>query len=257
MSKLILASTLIGALAASPVIYAASSASASQAMTPAQKTEVEGIVHNYLMQNPEVILEAVRSLQQKEFDKMQNKTKEVALKESNELFHQSQDPIAGNANGKITLVEFFDYQCPHCVDMIPVIAALIKGNNDLRVVYKEFPIRGAVSRLASKAALAANMQGKYLVLHEALMKDSQSLSEEKIYKIAQSIGLDVAKLKADMNSAAVDQIIKNNYQLAQKLQLAGTPAMFLAKTNEKGNIEFIPGQVDQSYLQSSIKKIAR
>jgi protein-disulfide isomerase len=254
-NRILIASALISGV----MMGATATFAASNDVSPAQKAQIEGVVHTYLMQNPEVIIEAVKSLQQKEYDKMQQKSKQMAGKEAGSLFNQTADPVVGNPNGKVTLVEFFDYQCPHCVDMVPVLSALVKANPDLRIVYKEFPIRGASSQLAAKAALAANMQGKYLVLHDALMKASPNITEAKVFELAKSLGLDVVKLKADMSSAAVDQQIKANYKLAQDLQLVGTPAFFIAKTNNNGSsdaIEFIPGQVDQQYLQTSIQKAA-
>lgn len=235
------------------------SAFAAPAISGAEKGQIETIVHDYIIKNPEVILESVKSMQEKEFNKMQEKSKQAATKASSSLFNQASDPVAGNANGKITVVEFFDYQCPHCVDMVPTLNALIKANPNVRVVFKEFPIRGSASVLAAKAALAAKNQGKYVQFHDALMKAASSgITEDKILSIATSLGLDANKLKADMVSSEVDQQIKANYQLAQALQLVGTPALFVAKTNFKGSpdiIEFIPGQVDVNYLQKTVEKV--
>lgn len=227
-----------------------------------QKAQIEGIVHDYLMQHPQVIIDAVNSLQKAEFEKMQKKSLESALTNVAPLFHQANDPVVGNPKGKVTVVEFFDYQCPHCVEMAPVIDGLIKANPDLRIVMKDFPIRGPVSLLAAKAAIAANMQGKYWPFHQAIMKQAEGLTEVKIYSIAKDQGLDVAKLKTDMNSAAVDDQIKGTFKLAQDLQLMGTPALFVAKTDlPKGapssSIQFIGGQVDQKTLQADIDKTAQ
>lgn len=228
----------------------------------AQKTQVEGIVHDYILQHPQVIIEAVNSLQKAEFEKMQKKSVDAAMANMAPLFHQANDPVIGNLKGKVTLVEFFDYQCPHCVEMDPVIDGLIKANPELRIVMKDFPIRGPVSLLAAKAAIAANLQGKYLPFHQGLMKQAEGLTEDKIYTIAKDLGLNVDKLKADMNSAAVDVQIKDTYKLAQALQLMGTPVFFLAKTDlpkgaSSSAIQFIGGQVDQKTLQADIDTAAR
>ena len=247
----------------SPILTAIAVASSLVLAAPAyadmDKAQVEGVVHDYILKNPEVIAEAVQSLQQKQMDQMKSKGQEVAVKKADNLFKQANDPVAGNASGKVTLVEFFDYQCPHCVDMDPVIVGLIKANPNLRVVFKEFPIRGAVSMTAAKAALAANKQGKYMQMHEALMKDASSLTDAKILEIAKTVGLDVPKLKADMNGPDVDKQVKDTYKLAQELQLYGTPALFVAKSDisniaPAASVDFVPGQVDQKYLQGSIDK---
>lgn len=246
-----------------PILTAIAVASSLALATPAfadmNKAQVEGVVHDYILKNPEVIAEAVQNLQQKQMDQMKSKGQEVAVKKASDLFKYANDPVVGNANGKVTLVEFFDYQCPHCVDMDPVITGLIKANPGLRVVFKEFPIRGAVSMTASRAALAANKQGKYMEMHEALMKDASSLTDAKIMEIAKKIGLDVTKLKTDMAGPDVDKQVKDTYKLAQELQLYGTPALFVAKTDVTSSspvtaVDFAPGQVDQKYLQNAIDK---
>lgn len=234
---------------------------------PEQKLKIEGVVKDYLTKNPEVVILALQSYQQKQMDQAEKsieKTKELSPKFANELFRENNDPIVGNPNGIITITQFFDYQCPHCAHMVPVIDALIKANPNVRFVYKEFPIRGADSEKASRAALAAKMQGKYLAFHEALMNEHAKglLDEAVIFKVAQAAGLNVQQLKTDMNNALIEQQIKNNTKLGQSLQLIGTPAYFIAKTDISNNadakaITFIPGQVDQDKLQVVIDKLSK
>jgi len=244
----ILTALVIGALTVTTATYAA------DAFNPAQKAQLDSMIHDYILKNPQVIIQAVQSLQQKEMEVMQQKVQAAAAKNKSPLFNQSGDPVVGDPNGKVTLVEFFDYQCPHCVDMAPAVEGLVKANPNLRVVFKEFPIRGDVSVLAAKAALAANKQGKYWEYHQLIMKNAAKLNQDSLYNLAKSIGLDVNKLKADMNSPEVDAQIKANYKLAQDLGLLGTPALFVSKTKDGAVIEFIPGQTDQAYLQKSIDK---
>lgn len=228
------------------------------------KKQVEGVVHDYILQNPDVVVQSLQSYQQKQMEQTQKtfqKIQETAPKFADRIFHQASDPIAGNPNGTITLVEFSDYQCPHCIDMAPVVDNLIKKNSNLRVVMKEFPIRGPLSETAAKAALAAQKQGKYFEFHNALMKSkTEPLTEDSIYSIAQSAGLDVNKLKADMKDKSVDQQIKNNYKLAQDLQLIYTPVFFIAKSNinaksSPDDVIFIPGGVGEDQLNAAITKI--
>ncbi|MDR3477259.1 MAG: DsbA family protein [Gammaproteobacteria bacterium] len=185
-------------------------------------------------------------------------SKAAALRNSGQLLHSANNPVAGNPYGTLSIVEFFDYQCHHCVEMDPKIRALISSNPNLRVIYKEFPIRGAVSEYAAKAALAANMQGKYIPFHEALMQASNDLSEEKVLELAKANGLDVQKLKTEMNSETVNRQIAENTQLAQNLGLSGTPAFFVSKTLHPSDAtsEMVLGQVDQSYLQDILNKIS-
>lgn len=229
-----------------------------------QQKQIENVVHSYLVKNPEVIVESLQTLQKKQMQQAQKtmeKTQATAPKFADALFHRANDPVAGNANGKVSIVEFFDYQCPHCVDMTGIMDSIIKANPNVRVVFKEFPIRGAVSEFASRAALAANMQGKYFEFHKGLMASkAQPLTEQAILQVAQSAGLNMEKLKADMKSDAVNQQIKETYKLARDLQLMGTPALFVAKSTITNNatpteIVFVPGQVPEAQLQEIITKV--
>jgi protein-disulfide isomerase len=256
---------IVATLAAVGLVMVNVSAQAAD-MPAEQKKQVQDVVRDYLVQNPEVIIQALQNYQQKQMDQTKKtiqKTQDNSPQFVQPLFHTATDPVAGNPQGKITVVEFFDYQCPHCVDMTPVIEGLIKNNPNVKVVFKEFPIRGPISDLASRAALAAKEQGKYFELHKAMMESKQEpLTEEAIYNLAKTVGLDVAKLKVAMKSSNVDQQLKANYKLAEQLQLIGTPAFFIAKSDvtpasSSNAILFIPGQVDANQLNQAIDKISK
>ena len=163
-----------GALAAaigSPVAMAADQ------MAPEQQKEIEKIVHDYLVNNPEVLVEVSQALQQKQQQNIQQQAKTGILENADQLFSGTL-AVAGNPKGNVTLVEFFDYQCIHCKKMAPVISELIKKDSNLRVIYKEFPIFGKGSEVASQVALAAAMQGKYQQMHDALLKLESRLDEK-------------------------------------------------------------------------------
>lgn len=256
---------MVASLAAAGLMMVNLTAQAAD-MSAAQKKQVQDVVRDYLVQNPDVIIQALQSYQQKQMDEAKKtiqKTQDTSPQFADALFHQASDPVAGNPNGKITVVEFFDYQCPHCVDMTPVVEGLIKSNPDVKVVFKEFPIRGPISEVATKAALAAKEQGKYFEFHKALMNSKQEpLTEDAIYQAAKSVGIDVDKLKAAMKSGNVDQQIKANYKLAQQLGLLGTPALFIAKsdvskTSPATAIVFIPGQADSAQMNQAIDKVSK
>lgn len=202
-----------------------------------------------------MIVQAIQNFQQKQYQQAEQtvkQTQQIASTFATPLFHQSGDPVAGNPNGKVTVVEFFDYQCPHCIDMGPVMDEIIKKNPDIRVVYKEFPIRGPVSDLAARAALAANKQGKYHEFSSKLLQQGKSLTQDAVYQTAKDVGLDVNKLKTDMNNKEISDQLKNNMKLGQNLKLFGTPAFFIGKTDAKGKINYVPGQMDQAQLQGMI-----
>lgn len=230
-----------------------------------QKKEMQSIIHDYILQNPEVLVQSLQTFQQKQMEQTQqsfSKIQEMAPKYSDRLFRQTTDPVIGNPKGTVTLVEFSDYQCGHCINMSPVLDELIKKNPNIRVVLKEFPIRGPLSETAAKAAIAANKQGKYYDFRVALMNNGKNtpLTEDNIYTIAKSVGIDVDKLKSDMKKDDVNQQIKNNLKLAQDMQLMFTPVIFIAKTDisPKANasaVVFIPGGVDIKQLEEAVSKI--
>lgn len=231
---------------------------AADAFSAAQKKEIEQLVHDYLVKNPEVLVEASQALQQKQQQGMQEQAKSAISKHADRLFTEKL-AVAGNPKGNVTLVEFFDYQCIHCKKMNPVIDALIKKDKNLRVIYKEFPIFGKASELASKAALAAAMQGKYDKMHDALLGVEKRLNEKLIMDKAKSVGLNLETLKKDMNSKTVAQALKDNRKLAEDMRLMGTPAFIIAATPNgqfKPNSDpaFIPGAASEEALQNLIQK---
>lgn len=235
---------------------------ANVSVSPAEKAKIEEVVHQYLLEKPEVIVEAIQNLQRKQYEQAQQtvkQTQQTAGTFATPLFHQQNDPVIGNPHGTVTVVEFFDYQCPHCVDMAPVLSEIIKANANVRVVFKEFPIRGPISDFAARAALAANKQGKYYEFSHALLTTGQALTEDSIYQTAQKVGLDLDKLKKDMNDASVTDQLKMNLKLGQDLKLFGTPAFFIGKTDAKeaNAINYVPGQMSQVQLQEAIDKATK
>lgn len=234
----------------------ASQTSAQTSFTPEQTKAIENIVRKYLIQNPQVMVEVMQALQQKQQAKMQEQVK-VAIKENaKQLFDDANSPVAGNPNGTVTLVEFFDYQCPHCKHIAPVIDQLIKQNPDLKVVYKSLAIFPG-STYINKASLAALKQGKYQAFHEALMKSKGPLNKQAVLKIAKQVGLNVKQLQTDMKSDTVQDQLQTNLDLAgpDALNLVGTPAFVVAvnvNNPEQMHSYFIPGQVPQKVLQKVI-----
>ncbi len=231
---------------------------AANQMSEAQKKEIQKVVHEYLVTNPEVLIEASQALQKKQQDTMQDQAKS-AIQENAEKLFSGNLAVIGNPKGNVTLVEFFDYQCVHCKKMSPVINELVQKEDNLRVIFKEFPIFGKSSDLASRAALAAGMQGKYKAMHEALIKQEQRLNEKVIMEAAKSVGLDMDKLKKDMDSKEVKATLEENRQLAENLHLMGTPAFIIASTpngdfKKDSDPSFIPGAATAETLQELIKK---
>jgi len=249
--KKILTVGALASLLSSPIVMAAETSSNDQ-------KDFEKRVHDYLVANPEVLVEASQVLQQKQQLNIQEQAKAAIGENANVIFNGTL-AVAGNPKGKVTLVEFFDNQCIHCKHMVPVINALVQKNSDLRVIYKEFPIFGQDSELASKVALAAAMQGKYQQMHDALLKLEGKLNDKVVMNAAKSLGLNMDKLKKDMDSKTVTDLLDENRQLAEKLHLMGTPAFIIAATpngtfDPKIQPTFIPGAASEQDLQALIKK---
>jgi len=214
-------------------------------LTPEQVQAIERIIHDYLMRNPEVILDAVESLEQKRNEQARANAKSAIGEHRDEILNDPDSPVAGNPKGDVTIVEFFDYRCPYCKQVEPSLAQLRKDDAKVRFVYKELPILGPDSVVATRAALAARKQNKYQDLHDALMRARGTLDEATVLKIASEAGLDTTKLKADMSSPEVERIIKRNLDLAHTLTINGTPGFIIGD-------QLVPGAVDMATLKSLV-----
>lgn len=250
--KALVSSLVLSSLVVAPTVMAADAVSGSQ------KKEIEKIVHDYLVKNPEVLIEASQTLQQKQQKNMRDQAKSAIQENAAVLFAESKT-VSGNPKGDVTIVEFFDYQCIHCKKMAPVLDEIVSNNKNVRVVFMEFPIFGKSSETASRAALAASMQGKYKALHNALLKQDKKLNKDTVLKVAKEIGLDMKQLQKDMQSDKVSKILDDNRKLAEAMRLMGTPAFVVAATPngqfKKGSSpDFVPGATTKESLQSMIKK---
>jgi len=232
---------LRSALLALPVAALALSAAVpahaqSASFDSTQKTAIEKIVRDYLMEHPEVILQAVDAMQERQKTAEAEQARKALVENKQELTRNPADPVAGNPQGDVTVVEFFDYQCGYCKAVQADTQSLIKGDSKLRFVLKEFPILGPASVVASKAALASRAQGKYMEFHNALMAQRGQLDEAVIMRLAKSVGLDTDRLKKDMESPDVLKVIAANQALAEKLNIRGTPAFIFGD-------ELVPGAI--------------
>lgn len=154
----------------------------------------------------------------------------AAAARSRQLLRDPGTPVLGNPDGNVTLVKFTDYQCGYCKAADPRIEKLIADDPQVRVVVKEFPILGPVSVIAAKAALASMRQDKYEAYHRRMMGHRGQLKEENIYAMADEVGLDVDRLKADMASPDVANQIIDNFNLARALKISLTPGYIVNAT---------------------------
>jgi protein-disulfide isomerase len=195
----------------------------SGAFTPAQRKEIEAIIKDILVNNPEVLLEAQNALEAK-MDKIQADRMAVAIKEhAGELFRPAASPVVGNVKGDVPVIEFFDYNCGYCKKAFLDLAKLIDKDKKVRVILKELPILAKGSEEASRVALAAKMQGKYWEFHRAMLESQGQANEASALRVAEKLGLDMARLKKDMASPEVKKEIDETRQLATKMGIQGTP----------------------------------
>lgn len=232
---------------------------AQPAFTDAQKAAMGPIIHDYIVQHPQVLVDASQALQKQQMDQMSKAGAKLAAKYTDQIFRDKNDIVLGNLNGSVTMVMFFDYQCVICRAMSKTIETLIKNNPDLRVVYKDFPVHGANSILAAHAAYAASKQGKYEDFHNAIMDSQTPVSKKTVDQFVKQAGLNKKRYQADMKkeSKKIDAMIQKNVQLAQQLQLLGTPTFIIAKTDADGSstIKLIPGRTSLDQLQKDIDAV--
>jgi protein-disulfide isomerase len=214
--------------------------------SPGQKRAIESIVHDYLLKNPEIMIEVMDELQTKQKAASRQKQSDALTKYAKEIYEDPTAFVAGNPNGDVTIVEFFDYNCGYCKHAFAPLMKLLKDDGNIRLILKEFPILGPSSVTATHATMAAKKQGKYFEMYQALYKHKGGLDKDIIMAVARSVGLDTNRLERDMNNPAIEATIKRNEDLASALDINGTPAFIIGK-------ELYPGALDAGQFESAVK----
>ena len=221
---------------------------AQEAAAPLSKGEIEQIVRDYLLKNPEIVIEAIEGYQAQQ-RLAEHQQRQQALADLRErIYNDPNSPDNGVTDYDVTMIEFFDYQCHYCKKIFPDLVSVMDGDRRLRVVFKELPILGPASTFAARAALAARKQGKYMEFHTALMDLRGQLSDQRVMRTAAEIGLDTAQLAADMDDPAVEAQIRSNLNIAQEVGITGTPALLI------GN-KFIPGAIDKATMLELVAEV--
>lgn len=217
------------------------------AETITERAAVEAIVREYILAHPDVILESVRAYEAARRAEEEKGAVAALAASRQEIERDPTSPVAGNPDGAVTVVEFFDYQCGYCKRVLPVVQELLKTDQKVRYVFKEFPILGPESVIAAKAALAVwtVAKDKYLPFHAALMQLRGGLNEDKIMAAAKDVGLDVDRLRAAMADPAIVQALNRNLELGRKINVNGTPAFIIG-----GRV--IPGAIDLETMRKEI-----
>ena len=207
---------------------------------------IEKIVREYILRNPELVIEAIELFQEQQRVAEERAKTQALTVRTDQIYADPATPTTGDASAGVTIVEFFDYQCSYCRAMSRSLMDLVDANEDIHFVWKELPILGTDSIFASRAALAAGMQGKYLDFHRTLMITRSRLSQDWIMTLAEGIGLDMDRLKKDMDSTEVTEQIGANLDLARQLGIRGTPAFII-----DGKV--FPGVLEPAQLKQLIK----
>jgi protein-disulfide isomerase len=230
----VLSAAALGIAALSP---AAAGAPDTAAFSAAQKGGIEAIVHDYLLQHPDVMIEALRIANAKLKAEAKDKTAIEVRKHWQELVRDPQTPSRGNPRGDVTIVEFFDFQCPYCKADETIVQKLLNQDKKLRIAYKDLPLLGAASVTAAHAALAARLQDKYDAFRLVMMNMKGDISDATVFVVAKAVGLDVARLKQDMQTPAIDAQLEDNLALAKALDVTGTPTFVVGTQVIEGAID--------------------
>ena len=228
-------------------VTSAALASQHEAFTPSEKKAIEETIRAYLMENPEVIVDALRILDQRQKLAEAELSREQLIAREDEIQNDPASPVGWNLEGDVTIVEFFDYQCQYCRVVAPRLAALRSEDDEIRYVYKELPILGPVSEVAARAALAAHKQGLYEVFHDALMNYPGRIKQRDIFSVAKEVGLDIERLREDMKAPEIEASIARTRQLASALGINGTPAFVIGD-------QLVPGAVGIEQLRSLVRR---
>lgn len=230
------------ALAAAFVSFAVHGQAANPLL---DRAAVENIVKEYLLKNPALIRDAMAVLQAQEEAEREQLVAGALKSFRAELEAETDAPVGGNPKGDVTVVEFYDYNCGYCKKVAPVLTALLKRDAGVRVIYKEYPILSPQSMVAAKAALAAQRQGKFVAMHEALMLAPNS-DEATVKALSVQIGLDHDRLQKDMQDPLLERAIRRNHGQAGAMNINGTPAFVIGE-------RLIPGAASLEQLLDLVK----
>ena len=209
------------------------------------QAEIKQLALEAILENPEIIRQAITLLQQRDEASSATQVQALLSKQRTLLERDPNAPVIGNNNGDVTVIEFFDYNCPYCKRAWSELNTVMAQDPDVRVVLREWPILGEASVYATRASLAARKQGRYVEFHNALMASKGRAQPASVMTIAKSVGLDTAQLKADMKSPEIDEHIETSMRLARALNFSGTPAYIIGDA-------LAPGMVAADELKNMI-----
>jgi protein-disulfide isomerase len=244
----------LAAAAVAITVLAAAEPARAQKFTDEQRREIGTIVRDYLMKNPEVLQEVIGELEKRQAVAEADKHKAAISTHREALFNSKRQVNLGNPQGDVTLVEFFDYNCGYCKRALADMLELLKSDQKLRFVLKEFPVLGPGSVEAAQVAVAVNMQDrtgkKYLDFHQKLLSGRGQIDKAKALAAAKDVGLDMARIEKDLQSGEVKATLEESVKLAEALGISGTPSYVVGES-------VIPGAVGAAALRQQIETARR
>jgi len=241
-------SLIIGVAAfASVTAYVSAKDEKSQGFS---REEIEEIVTETIMKKPEIIVQAVQELQTREERKIEADAKK-ALEENHKIIYDSKNsPVIGNPKGDVTLVEFVDYNCGYCKQSLPNIMKLVKNDENLRIIIKDYPVIAPTSAIAAQAALTVHtlMPEKYFDYHAALFRMGGRFNKERLASVAVAMGIDKDTFLEKLDSKDIESKVDANRKLAQELRVRGVPYFII------GGKTF-PGAVSYTRLKDAIAEV--
>ena len=211
----------------------------AQEMTDAERTAFRAEVRAYLLDNPEVLMEAMTALEARQQQEQANNDLTLLSDNADAIFNDPASWAGGNAEGDITLVEFVDYRCGYCRKAHDEVAELVSSDGNIRFVLKEYPILGEESVTASRFAIAVRQLAgdeAYKSVHDTLIAFRGDITTEALGRVATDMGLDSAAVLARMAAPEVTEVIEANHALAATLQVNGTPTFVIDQTMVRGYV---------------------
>jgi protein-disulfide isomerase len=226
---------------------------AAAEFSTAQKSEIEGIIKEYLVNNPELLRDALAELDRRQKDEENQARKKIVSEQSGALFSSAYQATVGNPNGKVTIVEFFDYNCGYCKRALDDMAKLMKSDPDLKIVLKDFPVLGPGSVEAAKIASAVRNQFKgdrFWEYHLRLLGSHGPVGKAQALAVAKELGADMERVEKDADASEVRKGIEETMQLADALSLTGTPSFIVGS-------DVVVGAVGYDELRNKIGNVRR
>lgn len=238
---------LAGLFAAALILLTAASMTVPQTAQAASEAEIESVLRKLLQEEPEIVIDAIRAYQARQEAEEEDRQRQQVAGQQDALKGNPGDPVIGNPDGKVTVVEFFDYRCGYCKRALQSVLDLVEGNPDVRVVFKEFPILGEESVVASRVSLAVNKAApeSFRDFHERLMRHRGAMDRATLLKLAEEAGASADAVEKALQDPEIEETIRKNYELAEALGIRGTPAFVIGD-------KVLPGAVGLPTLEQLV-----